>query len=125
MVNRADVYCNLFVDSNLEQSHFANNLASVFNQAANKQGNFDTSFGNIYVIENDDYDELKKTDKEEGFLFYRYLLEVEPRLDLDINNAIEFVSKLLNYLWSLDYPATAACSYEDKLPNKGKLVPMS
>ncbi len=123
MIDRADIYCNLFVDTNSEQDILVKNLAELFNVSADDWGNIETAFGEISIIENDDYDKSKRKDEDEGFLFYRYLLEIEPKADLPVNNAIKFVSKILEQLWSLGYPATAACNYEDNLPYNGKFIP--
>jgi hypothetical protein len=123
MLERADVYCNLFVDANLDVEDLAFKLSKIFVASADKLGNIKTDLGEISITKNDDYNDELKKDKEEGFLYYRFLLEVEPYVRLGEGNAIQFVSKILKYLWSEDYPATAACAYEDALPNKGKLIP--
>ncbi len=88
-----------------------------------KWNNVETSIGEFSVLKNDEFDEQMRKDDRDGFLYYRYLIEVEPNKELGEENAVAFVSKRLEYLWSQDYPATAACGYEDALPNKGKLIP--
>ncbi len=66
-----------------------------------------------------DFDEQIRKDEENGFLYYRYLLEIEPTEEFGKENAVEFVGKILDYLWSQGFPAVASCDYEELLPNNG------
>jgi hypothetical protein len=108
-------------DAEIEKLTFA--LSQLFNSLPDKWNNVETSVGEFSVLKNDEFDEQMRKDNEDGFLYYRYLIEVEPNKELGEENAVAFTAKLLEYLWSQGYPATAACGYEDALPNKGKLIP--
>ncbi len=114
--------CSLYTDATVELEELIANLASLLN-ASVKGLYVENAEGYICVDKNDEFDEQMRRDGEDGFLYYRYLIEVEPNKELGEENAVAFVSKILRYLWSEDYPATAACAYEDALPNKGKLIP--
>lgn len=117
-----DLGCDLFIDASLEQDILASDLAKILNSFPDEWGNIEVSEGDISIAKNDEFDEeLRK--KLKGFLYYRFLLEIEPNIELGKENAVRFVSKILEHLWSQGYPATAACDYEDELPYKGKFIP--
>jgi len=122
MNEELDYYCGLYLDSSREESLLVSDVARLFNSEC-ERNYIHLNECDISILENDDFDEQKRTNPEDGFLFYRYKLEVEPNAELGEENAIAVVSKLLIFFWSKDYPATAACGYEDALPNKGKLIP--
>lgn len=118
-----DYYCGLYVDASESEEVFAKGLANFLRLVTDKWNDIKSSEVSINILQNDDFDINERTDAENGFLFYRYKLEIEPNEELGQQNAVKFVSKILEYLWSKGYPATAACGYEDNLPNKGKLIP--
>lgn len=123
MFDEVDAYCSLFTDADAERENLAFALGQLFNSLPDKWHNVETSFGEFSILENDEFDEQMRKNEKDGFLYYRYLIEVEPNIELGEENAVAFTAKLLEYLWSQDYPATAACSYEDELPNNGNLIP--
>jgi hypothetical protein len=122
MNEELNYYCGLFLDSSEEESLLVSEVAKLFNNEP-ERNYIHSSECDISILENDDFDEQRRTNPEDGFLFYRYKLEVEPNTELGEKNAIAVVSKLLKFFWSQSYPAVAACGYEDALPNKGKLIP--
>ena len=71
----------------------------------------------VSLCKNDEFTVLKAKDYPDGFLYFRYFLEIESITDDD-----EFKSamtKLLSFLWEKNIPAIAACDFEDELPEKG------
>jgi hypothetical protein len=122
LINEPNYYCSLFIDSDVSREDLTLNLAKFFGVSPDRHY-LSNEKGEVGVMKNKDYDSVLRKDGEDGFLYYRYLIEVEPNEELGEENAVAFVSKILEYLWSQGYPATAACDYEDSLPNKGKLIP--
>lgn len=116
MNGNEDLYCHLYVDADLEESELANKIAEVLQTKAD--GLFvDSANGDLAVRANQEFDENARQNQADGFLFYRYHIDVEPNSSLGEKNAVELVSRLLENFWANGYLATAACGYEDKLPN--------
>jgi len=121
MFDEVDAYCSLYVDANIEESVLAREIGEFF--GVESEGDYVTTpQGNIAVVKNDEFDAKQRKDEKNGFLFYRMLLEIEPKVEMGKINAVTLVSRLLNHLWERNFPAVAACHYEDELPNKGKLI---
>lgn len=110
--------CNLYVDIDIEREELISKLSEFL--GASVKGLYVENFhGYICVDKNDEFDCEMRKDKDDGFLYYQYLLEVEPSPELDKQNQIGLVSKILHFFWSKGYPAVASCDYEELLPNKG------
>src|SRR5689334_19229069 len=75
--------------------------------------------GEIDVRRNRDADSSRASTFPDGFLGFRYTLELYPSPTVDLDGRVATVSKLLNFVWSQGIPAVAACDYEDHLPNGG------
>ncbi|MNH38473.1 hypothetical protein D3C79_995090 [compost metagenome] len=71
------------------------------------------------MLRNDDFNDIRRKEILDGFLFSRYLVEMEPNENVDGEAYIAMISILLEGLWSAGYKAVAACDFEDRLPNKG------
>lgn len=123
MNDEKDFYCGLNVDSMASENALSSELAKTLQVSPDKWNDIEMKTGKIYFLKNDDFDEQQRQDINDGFLFYRYKLEVQPNPNLGEENAVNLVSKILEHFWSKGVPATAACDYEDKLPRKGKYVP--
>ena len=59
---------------------------------------------------NDDYEAARAREFPDGFLHFRFRIEVDSRA---------VTERLLPLLWERGLPAVAACDYEDELPEKG------
>lgn len=95
MFDEADAYCSLYVDADITSSEsMAQEVASILNVHAD--GDYvEMSEGNIAIVENDEFDKAKRKNEKDGFIFYRYKLEIEPNVSLGEENAIAVVSKIL------------------------------
>ncbi len=82
---------------------------------------FVVSGNEIEVVENLDFDTLKRTRFPDGFLCFRQRIEIFPEGpgDGSPEKQVRLVSALLEGLWLRNVPAVAACDYEDLLPNHG------
>lgn len=72
----------------------------------------------VEVIKNEEYDSNRRRLFPDGFVHFRYILDVymnrAPR-----DAKVAAVSRLLDFLWSWGYPAVAAAPFEDRLPERG------
>ena len=118
LINEPNYYCSLFIDSDVSREDLTLNLAKFFGVSPDRHY-LSNEKGEVGVMKNKDYDSALHQDETDGFLHYRYFLEVEPNEELGKESAVEFVSNTLKYLWSQGYPAVASCDYEELLPNNG------
>ena len=117
--NEKSLFCKIFVNTNLAHGELIAKTASLTHGVI-EQWTIVCNLYEISVVENDEYDEIKYQDKDEGFLFSKFFLEIEPIATLTNKTTyISDISKLLEGLWQEGYSAVAACDFEDLLPNKG------
>jgi hypothetical protein len=69
----------------------------------------------ISVLDNNDFNRQKRQDKEIGFMYYRYLLELEPMQTVKRDSYINSISRLIKYLRTQHCKVAAACDFEDEL----------
>lgn len=73
----------------------------------------------IDMLNNMDYDENKLSTFPDGFLFFRYVLDIEFKY-IPLSEKVVYTNTILNNFWSMGIPAVAVCSFEDELlPNGG------
>lgn len=118
IVNRENLDCNLYIDTDKEISFLLRNLANLFGSNY-KSNSVVTDKGFITISENRQFNPKNKKSPLDGFLFYRYILDVKPNPNLEKDNAISFVTKILEEFWAEGFPAVANCEYEVALPNNG------
>ncbi|OBY76287.1 hypothetical protein BBG47_28115 [Paenibacillus sp. KS1] len=78
-----------------------------------------TKQAEIFIFNNGDFDKDKRNQGNDGFLYYKYYLEIEPTEDVIDRNYVLEISNLLTKLWDADFKAIASCDFEDLLPRKG------
>ena len=84
--------CNLYVDIEIKRNELITRLSDFL--SASVSGLYvENSNGYICIDKNDEFDQEMRKDKDDGFLYYQYLLEVEPSPELGEPNQIDFVSK--------------------------------
>jgi hypothetical protein len=76
----------------------------------------------IGVQGNDEFDE-SLTGGADGFLYYPFILDIEPRAGVPKQAYITTIGRLLEYLWSKDMKKVAAARFEDALPRRGGYNP--
>lgn len=76
-------------------------------------------FYELSIYNNDDFDTKRQTDFPDGFLYFKFIIEVGFNSICQINDATPLISKILKCLWKLKMPAVASCDYENLLPENG------
>jgi hypothetical protein len=112
------LYAGVYVQSRLGKSE----LLGLISEKLGGQIDFDsmTTFQmDIYLDENEQYDQEKIKRFPDGFLYFRYLLDVDQSDVGEDRIYMEQLSQLLEFLWSIDTPAVAACDFEQQLPKNG------
>jgi len=113
------LFCKIFIESPLTQKDLIHVISNIVNGTI-ELGHYITSDQmEIDVLENDEYDEVLLKDSNQGFLYYRYYLEIEPTNNVAEYNYIQNISNLLENLWNQGNKAVAACDFENELPRLG------
>ncbi|HEV3261347.1 MAG TPA: hypothetical protein VG013_31130 [Gemmataceae bacterium] len=73
----------------------------------------------IEIRENEDADSRRAADFPDGFLYFRYILEVYPVPTSSRQDRVSLAARVLELCWSQGWPAVAACDYESELPQRG------
>jgi hypothetical protein len=113
-----ELVCEIYVDTDAPHDELTERVQQLVNGT--------TKLWTIYVAEyvidvrrNPDFDRMHRQDFPDGFLYFRYCLDVFSNLEYQQAEAVKFVSNLLTNLWALGLPAVAACDFEEQLPEKG------
>jgi hypothetical protein len=120
MNDTPNMYCKLFVDSTSDENQLLALIASITSGTIeSKTGTVLSADFELYLDENDDFDETRRLQGEDQFLFYRYYLDVEPTENAPRERYVNAVGNLLEGLWRSGYKAVAACDFEGELPRSG------
>lgn len=122
MFEDENLYCKIFIDFSGELSEADQLIAKLTNGSIQfKWGLIETAFAELDVRRNDDFKtpkELKSKDPRDGFLFWKYYIDIEPTEGTARTTYISMVGRLLLDLWAKGINAVAACSFEDELPTR-------
>jgi hypothetical protein len=118
-----NLFCKIFVLSAVERNTISQHVARLL--GGRQEGNSVVfNWGVIDVLRNDDADCTRVTGTD-GFLHFPYLIEAEPKDELDRGQYVSLIGRLLESFWSSRYGAVAACDFEDELPRNGFYIPRS
>lgn len=106
-----DLYCTIFVDADFGSGPLYRLIQSDIS--------YILDILDIYYNNNDDYHASLKLRPEDGFLYYRWFLDIEPKPNITPEEYIAAVGSLLCVLWRAGCKAVAACDFEDELPRRG------
>ena len=112
-----DVQFIVMVDSAAERSHLVSDLASDFPELEQRKAHSGRLRGNwLEVYANDDADPAAAADPDNGFLHFRWRVEVTP-LDssVDENHQIRLARDLLAHFRSAEATAEVLANFEDRL----------
>lgn len=120
--NNYEPFCKIFLDTNFNRSYVLESIKQVIGGELGKFSSLVTAHCKLEVLRNDDFHEHKRNESPDGFLFSRFLIEIEPNEDVNQEIYVRTLSHLLQGLWEEGYKAIASCDFEDMLPNKGGYV---
>jgi hypothetical protein len=102
--------CKLFVDAEVSASDLISLIAHVLTNSLVRC--------EMEVLKNEEYDSKRRTLFPDGFLYFRYVIDLYMP-DEQTTAQAELVTRLLEYLWESGFPAVAACAFEARLPEHG------
>ena len=114
--------CRIYVEADLTADELAALLAGSLPGAATVGSVtriIRVPSGEIEVRNNKEWDTFRAREFPDGFLYFRYTLEVYPFPATRHEDRVSLVANILNLLWSRGLPAVAACDMEQELPNGG------
>lgn len=122
MIEDNELYCKIYVDADIGFREMVDEIKRAMNAQTDKWGAIYALLAAITVRRNEDFDEIHRDDPD-GFVCYRYYLDVSAVTGQTPVGQIAVVSRLLQYLWVLGYRAVAACDFEEQLPKRGGYHP--
>ncbi|RAT95815.1 hypothetical protein [Brevibacillus sp. Leaf182] len=118
MEEEFDLFTKIFVDGDVDKEMLLNTVSNIV-MGTISGSSISTKQAEIFIFNNGDFDEDKRNQGNDGFLYYKYYLEIEPTEDVGYRNYVLEISNLLTKLWDADFKAIASCDFEDLLPRKG------
>lgn len=109
------IYCT--GDINLEDLKLS--IENLINGTKITSTYFKTTFYEISIHKNDEFDPSKQIHFPDGFLFFKFLIDIEFEPTVVLKDRAFEISKLLHWFWSSKMPAVASCDFEDLLTNNG------
>jgi hypothetical protein len=74
----------------------------------------------LIILKNSDYDSSRQSEYPDGFLYFRYILEINNlNEDIEMLKIVSIVNNILDFLWENNISAIASCDYENLLKNNG------
>jgi hypothetical protein len=114
-----ELFCKLYLDSDYNRDEILMDIKEIIGGEIGRFSSLANDNCNLDVLRNDDFQENRRNEHPDGFLFSRYLIELEPNENVSAETYITTVSRLLEGLWNRGYKAVASCDFEELLPNKG------
>lgn len=108
-----DLYCKIYIDSSASKIELLDKISKLV-QGKISLRSIESETMNIDVMENDEYDKDKASQRD-GFVYYPYYLEIDAVEGVEASDYIEAIKNLLMQLRSFNAHATASCDFEDQL----------
>ncbi len=109
----ANLYCRLFVDCALSREQLTKQIASIV-CGQTQRFTVSADWGEVDIRENDDWDETR-TDQQDGFLYYRFSNDIEPRETTDRESYVAGVRDLIKGLRARGCKVVPACDFENEV----------
>ncbi len=114
-----DLWCKIYVDADISRDELVGLVARI--AGGSRHGRtIRTGLVDVPISVNDEFDEIRRKEPGDGFLYFRYYMDVEAFPDQPRAAQIALVSRLLQHFWAQGWPAGAACDYEDELPTRSE-----
>ncbi|WP_160714181.1 1,4-dihydroxy-6-naphthoate synthase [Chitinophaga solisilvae] len=115
-----DKYCKIFIAVDMPRESLISIIADKYDLEGSPFGSWSSGYFDMDIRINKDFNEQASKLFPDGFLHFEYYLDILFRQDLEDDEVmINMISDLLVWLWGNNYPAIAACDFENLLPEKG------
>lgn len=109
-----NLYCKVYLDSSLPKNAVVKSLAEWTGGQIHLR-TVSTGPFEVDVVTNEDFDEARGREGRDGFLFYRYYLDIEPQPDVSEAEYVGAIRGLLTRLQGEGLRAVASCDFEHLL----------
>ena len=109
------LYCKLFVDSSLDIDELAGLLSKLVKGSVDSFHKIRTELLTLDCMVSHSRDELLSRVSEDGFIFYKFYLDIEPVIGVPRDEYISQIGSLIGLLRARDIKAVPACDFEDEL----------
>ncbi len=116
--NKESTYCQIYVDTNLEHDALLTVIQTAIGGEL-ERNTISTPEIDVYIDRNDSFDEVRRKEFPDGFLYFRYVLDMDTQGKELWDSYISFITKVLETCWSSGFKAVAACDFESRLPHDG------
>ena len=109
--------CDLHVDINMEEDNFIDLVKEICG-GVNKGRDVYSDWVDFHISKNDSYSWVKKRKKEDGFLYYKFIIEVYSKMPE--NSFFNFLNNLRVFISTLKdkgAKVVPVCDFEDELVN--------
>lgn len=107
-------YCKIFINTD-EEKEVILNLIEKITMGSKKRWTIISDLMKIELINNEDFSEEKSVKAEDGFLYSKYYLGIEPGEGIKEEQYITGVIILLENLRSSGYKVVASCDFQNEL----------
>ena len=109
-----DDYCSMYLDTDLTRTEVISVLCAMCSGTSQLRTIRSPKL-EIDIAKNDAFDEEKRHKPDNGFLYYRYHLDITPAPNVQRPTYIEAIGLLLFTLRNNGFLATPVCSFEAHL----------
>lgn len=113
-----NLYCKIFIDTDEKREKVLNSIKDIVSGSIERWTIISASM-EIELRKNEEFNKREIARKEDGFLYSRYYLDIEPKENIEQEEYIFGIAILLENLWSIGYKAVTSCDFENELPRKG------
>lgn len=119
--------CIIYSTGKISILKLRNEIATLVNSEKITVSFIEKDFYELSVYVNDEHDFNKQMDFPDGFLFFKFIIEVGFTKSCEIKECVQVISPILLWLWQIGMSAVASCDYENFLPENGgyesKVIP--
>ena len=116
-----DLYCKIYIDT--ESKVQFKDLVLLISNFIHGEEEFANSYHNDFIEvdirTNKEYDPCFRNNKKDGFLFFKYYLEVNAIINVEQKVFISQLKSLIDFLRLRGFRVVPSCDFEDEL-NDGK-----
>ena len=119
--------CIIYCTGNISINELRIKIATFIGSDKIEVSFIEKDFYELSVYVNDEFDTNGQVNFPDGFLYFKFIIDVGFNPNSEISKCADEISKILRWLWGIGMPSVASCDYEDLLPENGgynsKVIP--
>jgi hypothetical protein len=114
-----DSYCSVYFTECVQFTDLIEKFLNRIEGRIIHKNSIEIESGFIDIVENKSYNEYLQYGFPDGFLYFKFKIEINFKQSVQITECIAVVTKILKLLWESNISAVAAADYEQFLPLNG------